>query len=126
MSKVFQRNKDFKLSTISVLGFETVQVAPLMSKLVVNTCQIFQILTVLAFRIKKLLKIAEGKLGYIKMITPRTPEGQEGRTKMYFDRDGVHIGGKSIPGRTLRAGLDADDLARHKYLLERQHFMHRK
>lgn len=76
--------------------------------------------------IKKLLKIAEGKLGYIKMITPRTPEGQEGRTKMYFDRDGVHIGGKSIPGRTLRAGLDADDLARHKYLLERQHFMHRK
>ena len=59
-------------------------------------------------------------------MTPRICRGQEGATKVFFDKDGtIHNGSKSIPGRTLRAGIDADDLARHKYLVERQHFMHR-
>ena len=73
-----------------------------------------------------MLKIGGDKLSYIKIVTPRQPLGQTGKSKLTIDKDGkVTMGGKPIPGRTLRAGIDSDDIARHKYLLERQHFGHR-
>jgi len=78
-------------------------------------------------RIDKLLHAGREKLSYLKIVTPRRPSGQAGKTSFILDKDGTfHEGSAGVAGRTLRAGLDSDDLARHRHLLERQHFMHRR
>jgi len=77
--------------------------------------------------IDKLLHAGREKLSYLKIVTPRRPSGQAGKTSFILDKDGTfHEGSAGVAGRTLRAGLDSDDLARHRHLLERQHFMHRR
>lgn len=75
-----------------------------------------------------LLKIAQGRLGYIKIVTPRRPENQAG-VKRFIVKDGSVAEGSdglARAGLVQHAGIYPDDIARHKYLIERQHFMHRK
>mmetsp|Transcript_17259 Transcript_17259/g.30413 ORF Transcript_17259/g.30413 Transcript_17259/m.30413 type:complete len:123 (+) Transcript_17259:205-573(+) len=72
---------------------------------------------------KKLLEIGQNKLSYIKMVTPRRPQGQSGKSSFIMGKDGKLVEGTTtIAGRTQRAGIFPDDLKRHHQLLERQHF----
>jgi hypothetical protein len=85
------------------------------------------------FSLQKLLKLAESRLGYLRVITPREPGRSSGDPKnsgRFILRngelecgDGVHV----RPDMALKTGgVDPDHLARHNHLLQRQHFMHRK
>jgi len=78
-----------------------------------------------AEKVVTLVKEGRARLSFLEMSTPKT--GGTGK-QVYVFRDGKLESGAAsgVPGRTLRAGIDADDLARHRYLLEKQHFMHRR
>eukprot|EP00924_Labyrinthula_sp_SR-Ha-C_P013195 snap_masked-scaffold_12-processed-gene-12.28-mRNA-1 protein AED:0.42 eAED:0.46 QI:0/-1/0/1/-1/1/1/0/132 len=75
---------------------------------------------------QKLVDLADSKLSYLKIVTPRET-GMTPKKKKFIFKDGEKIEGTSIVDKkAYKSGLDPDDLARHQYLLERQHFMHRK
>lgn len=82
--------------------------------------------------LQKLMKLAESRLGFLRVITPsRTPGGSSGdplNSGRFTMRKGeLEAGGTMMQDKALKTGgVDPDHLARHKYLLERQHFMHRK
>ena len=81
-------------------------------------------------RIADLLKVAESKLGYLKVVSPRRPKDaskQGGNT--YLVKDGKVVPGSvSYDRSTLKTsnGICPQDLKRHQQLLRRQYFMDRK
>lgn len=76
-------------------------------------------------KVAGLLKVAQSRLSYLHIVTPRRPKGGAA-TSYLFTKDGLIEGRAIADKRTLRAGLDSDDVARHQHLLERQHFGHRR
>jgi len=76
-------------------------------------------------RVRELLEMAQSKLGYLKIVTPKTK--LVGGTSSFVMRKGnLQKGRGSVGGKTQKSDGDTDILAKHKYLMERQHFMHRK
>jgi hypothetical protein len=77
------------------------------------------------------MKLAESRLGFLRVITPREPGQSSGNPldsgRFVMNKAGeLEKGAVSLPDKALgNGGVDPDDLARHNYLLERQHFMHR-
>lgn len=81
-------------------------------------------------KIQHLIKIAEDKLGFLRVITPRRGfiPGSAGN---FIVREGELVRGRSAPRERQafvdqRIGyIDPDDLKRHIRLLRRQHFLDR-
>eukprot|EP00512_Aurantiochytrium_limacinum_P000386 CAMPEP_0171491306 /NCGR_PEP_ID=MMETSP0958-20121227/3788_1 /TAXON_ID=87120 /ORGANISM="Aurantiochytrium limacinum, Strain ATCCMYA-1381" /LENGTH=101 /DNA_ID=CAMNT_0012024713 /DNA_START=273 /DNA_END=578 /DNA_ORIENTATION=+ len=83
-------------------------------------------------KIRELLEVAQSKLGYLKIVTPRggrstSSSSTGGRSRLVF-RNGEWVeGGSSILDKRPLSQMDMNEaMSRHRYLLERQHFMHRK
>jgi hypothetical protein len=70
-------------------------------------------------KIGDLLAVAESKLGYLKIITPKRRSNQQGYTKMTFgDAGDVTSGGKAVSNWTGH-NMDPDTVKRHYRGLKR-------
>ncbi|GBG33600.1 Hypothetical Protein FCC1311_098232 [Hondaea fermentalgiana] len=79
-------------------------------------------------KVQELLNLAQSKLGYLKIVTPRTSRDATGKARLVL-RDGKWVEGSArLMDRAPhdKTSVDADALAKHNYLMERQHFMHRR
>lgn len=76
-------------------------------------------------QVNELVNFSKEKLSYIKIIGDSI-DRSTGSVEKY-----IMLNGKLVPGseklerKSVKSGMDPDNLAKHKYLLERQHFMHR-
>ena len=81
-------------------------------------------------KMQELLKTSQQRLSYLKIVTPKLSVPETSKSKFYMFKGKLISGDASevLPDgrKALKNGVDADDIRRHKYLMERQHFMHRR
>jgi len=75
----------------------------------------------------KLLELAEAKLSYLKIVTPKSIRGTKASKTKFIMKDGKLVEGSAQSDKkAFKSGVDPDDLARHHHLMRRQYFMDRK
>lgn len=75
---------------------------------------------------EKLVKLCESKLSYIKVVSDKKEFKKEKVRFIMKNGKLIETNDKLNENKAYKSSIDPDDLQKHKYLMERQHFMHRK
>mmetsp|Transcript_16210 Transcript_16210/g.18350 ORF Transcript_16210/g.18350 Transcript_16210/m.18350 type:complete len:128 (+) Transcript_16210:167-550(+) len=77
--------------------------------------------------LKELLELAESRLSYLRVVTPKSLRGTKSAKSKFIMEDGKLVEGSTSSDRkAYKSGVDPDDIARHQHLMRRQFFMDRK